>query len=59
MNSTERVIEYGSMAIEDQDGAEPQHEWPSKGKLDVRDLSAGYGKLPSILKNISFTIEGG
>lgn len=34
--------------------------WPTKGSLQVEELSARYGpELPEILHKISFTVEGG
>lgn len=60
MNSTERVVEYISMDIEDQSGADVPASWPSEGRLSVRDLEAGYAAdLPSVLKGLTFNVEPG
>ncbi|RBA11790.1 hypothetical protein FPRO05_14227 [Fusarium proliferatum] len=59
MNSAERVMEYKNMVVEAQDGVEPPQQWPSRGELEVKNLSVGYGSCPSILKNITFTIPAG
>lgn len=35
-------------------------DWPSAGKLEVRDLSAKYGpEMPEILHKLQFSVEGG
>ncbi|KAJ4205036.1 hypothetical protein NW759_014700 [Fusarium solani] len=56
MSSTERVMEYENVAIEDQGGVEPPAAWPDAGVLEVQDLSVGYGNLPSVLKGVSFKV---
>ena len=60
MNSTERIVEYTSMEIEDQAGANVPSDWPSDGHIIVKDLEVGYSPdLPSVLKGLSFSIEPG
>ncbi|KAL6364165.1 hypothetical protein LRP88_02081 [Fusarium phalaenopsidis] len=56
MSSTERVMEYENVAIEDQGGVEPPAAWPDAGVLEVQDLSVGYCNLPSVLKGVSFKV---
>ena len=35
-------------------------QWPDKGSLQIRNLSASYGAdLPDILHDVSFSVEGG
>lgn len=58
MNSTERVIEYSKIEIEDQEGMEAPASWPTEGKVEVNDLVVGYGPdLPPVLDGLSFTME--
>ncbi|RSM04049.1 hypothetical protein CEP52_007023 [Fusarium oligoseptatum] len=56
MSSTERVMEYENVVIEDQGGVEPPAAWPDAGMLEVQDLSVGYGNLPCVLKGVSFKV---
>lgn len=58
MNSTERVIEYSKIEIEDQEGMEAPASWPTEGKVEVTDLVVGYSPdLPPVLDGLSFTME--
>ncbi|KAH8698973.1 putative ABC bile acid transporter [Talaromyces proteolyticus] len=58
MNATERIIEYSSLKIEPQDGADPPAAWPSEGRLEVNDLVVAYAPdLPPVLKGITFHVE--
>ncbi|KAJ3158315.1 hypothetical protein HDU86_003024 [Geranomyces michiganensis] len=63
MNSVERILEY--TAIEQEPAAiidtnRPAPDWPTKAKVEVRDLTIRYSpELPAVLKNLNFTIEGG
>ena len=60
MSSTERIIEYTSMEIEDQSGADVPSTWPLEGRITVRDLEVGYAaNLASVLKGVTFTVEPG
>jgi ABC-type multidrug transport system fused ATPase/permease subunit len=68
--SLERTSEYRHLEKEDPnqhlDGQhvnpslEEYRNWPSTGKLEVRNLSARYGPdMPDILHQISFSVESG
>ncbi|KAM6507184.1 hypothetical protein FALCPG4_018566 [Fusarium falciforme] len=59
MSSAERVAEYENINLENQEGDDAPDTWPESGKVEVRDLSLGYGQLPPVLKDVSFTIEAG
>ncbi|KAL8635142.1 MAG: hypothetical protein Q9228_007341 [Teloschistes exilis] len=58
MNSVERIDEYTNVPTEDQGGIECPADWPSDGRIEVRNLVASYAEdLPPVLKGISFTAE--
>ncbi|KAL7911960.1 P-loop containing nucleoside triphosphate hydrolase protein [Trichoderma velutinum] len=58
MNATERIFEYQSLEIENQDGEDVRASWPEEGRIEVEKLEVGYAEgLPSILKGLSFTAE--
>ncbi|KAL8660630.1 MAG: hypothetical protein Q9202_006375 [Teloschistes flavicans] len=58
MNSVERIDEYSNIPTEDQGGADCPTDWPSEGRIEVRNLVASYAEdLPPVLKGISFTAE--
>ena len=58
MNATERVIEYSSIELENQGGADAPAAWPTEGRLEVSDLVVGYAPdLPPVLDGLSFTVE--
>ncbi|KAI9682032.1 MAG: hypothetical protein M1817_000086 [Caeruleum heppii] len=58
MNSTERIVEYSRIEIEDQGGANAPAAWPQEGRLTVDDLMVGYADdLPPVLKGLSFQVE--
>ncbi|CZT08517.1 probable multidrug resistance-associated protein 1 [Rhynchosporium graminicola] len=58
MNAAERIFEYSSLDIEDQEGIDVRASWPEKGELDVKDLEVGYADgLPSILKGLTFHVD--
>ena len=58
MNSTERIIEYTSLPIEDQGGIDPPAAWPTDGKVEVSDLVVSYAPdLPPVLKGITFSLN--
>ncbi len=60
MNSTERVVEYTTMEIEDQTGADVPASRPTVARISVRGLEAGYAAdLPSVLKGLTFNVEPG
>ncbi|GAA6043182.1 hypothetical protein JCM8097_008715 [Rhodosporidiobolus ruineniae] len=60
-NSVERVQEYTTLDQEAQGGVKPPAIWPSRGgKISVNGLTASYAPgLPSVLKNVSFEVNGG
>ncbi|KAJ6151110.1 ABC transporter [Penicillium chermesinum] len=58
MNAAERVIDYASIETEPQGGLEPPAAWPTKGQVEVENLTVSYApELPPALKGISFSIE--
>ncbi|KAJ5141036.1 P-loop containing nucleoside triphosphate hydrolase protein [Penicillium atrosanguineum] len=58
MNATERVIEYSSIELESQGGADAPAAWPTEGRLEVSHLVVGYAPgLPPVLDGLSFTVE--
>lgn len=46
---------------ENQGGVKPPAIWPTRGAtIEVKNLTAGYApELPPVLKNVSFTVQGG
>jgi ABC-type multidrug transport system fused ATPase/permease subunit len=58
MNSTERIVEYTKLPIEDQGGAHPPAAWPTDGRVEVDDLYVTYAPdLPPVLKGITFDVK--
>ncbi|PYI29539.1 multidrug resistance-associated protein [Aspergillus indologenus CBS 114.80] len=58
MNSTERVLEYSGIDMEDQGGVEPPAAWPTRGRVEVEDLVVGYApELPPVLSGLNFSLE--
>ena len=58
MNSTERIVEYGSLQTEDASGSRPDASWPNRGVLTMNNVDAAYApELPLVLKNFSIHIE--
>ncbi|KAA8894873.1 P-loop containing nucleoside triphosphate hydrolase protein [Sphaerosporella brunnea] len=58
MNSTERIVEYTTLPIEDQGGVHPPAAWPTEGRVEVEDLVVSYApELPPVLKGISFDVK--
>lgn len=58
MNATERVLEYSALETEDQGGFDPPAAWPTRGRIEVKDLAVSYAPdLPPVLKNLSFAVE--
>jgi ABC-type multidrug transport system fused ATPase/permease subunit len=58
MNSTERIVEYSEIDIEDQGGIQPPAAWPAEGKVNVQNLVIGYAPdLPPVLRGISFDVK--
>lgn len=55
-----RIIEYTELKTEDQGGIDVSPTWPSKGDLEIKNLSVAYAPaLPLVLKNISISIPAG
>jgi ABC-type multidrug transport system fused ATPase/permease subunit len=60
MNSVGAIIGYTELEAEDQGGNEAPEDWPSRGKIAVNELEVAYSEaLPVVLRNVSFTVEGG
>lgn len=60
MDAAGAVIEYTELETEEQSGNEVPQKWPSKGKIEVKELDLAYSAdLPLVLKDVSFTVEGG
>ncbi|ESZ91235.1 putative ABC bile acid transporter [Sclerotinia borealis F-4128] len=60
MNSTERVVEYTNMPVENQSGISPPQNWPAHGDIEIKNLVAAYApELPPVLKGITLKIKGG
>ncbi|KAF8541671.1 P-loop containing nucleoside triphosphate hydrolase protein [Trichophaea hybrida] len=58
MNSTERIVEYAGLPIEDQGGIHPPAAWPTEGRIEVDDLYVTYAPdLPPVLKGITFEVK--
>ncbi|KAH8670208.1 hypothetical protein BGZ60DRAFT_563719 [Tricladium varicosporioides] len=58
MNAAERIFEYSSLDMEDQEGSPVRASWPEEGDLVVEDLEVGYAEgLPAILKGLTFHAE--
>ncbi|KAK0642530.1 ABC transporter C family member 10 [Lasiodiplodia hormozganensis] len=58
MNSAERVIEYTKLKTEDLSGESAPQDWPTEGRLEVKNLAVSYAPdLPLVLKGLSFTAE--
>jgi len=60
MNSVERIEQYDNIAQEAPahiPETAPPATWPSKGKLEFKELSIAYGSNPPVLKKISLTIK--
>ncbi|CCC69583.1 hypothetical protein NCAS_0C05930 [Naumovozyma castellii] len=61
MNSVERLKEYMEIEQEPYDEYKDtllHDEWPSNGKIEVKDLSLRYApNLPKVIKNVSFVVE--
>ncbi|GFF34007.1 ATP-dependent bile acid permease [Aspergillus lentulus] len=58
MNCVERVLEYSDIKTERYDGQDAPAAWPSKGRLQVENLSVGYApNHPFVLRGVSFSAE--
>ncbi|CAM9523069.1 unnamed protein product, partial [Ectocarpus sp. 13 AM-2016] len=64
MVSAERVLSYCRVpqeaSLESDPGCKPADGWPSKGNIEVRDMSLRYREdLPPVLKGLTLSIKGG
>ncbi|CAM9972835.1 unnamed protein product, partial [Ectocarpus sp. 12 AP-2014] len=64
MVSAERVLSYCRVpqeaSLESEPGCKPADGWPSKGNIEVRDMSMRYREdLPPVLKGLTLSIKGG
>ncbi|PIG82762.1 ABC multidrug transporter [Aspergillus arachidicola] len=60
MNAAGGVVAYSELNTEDQGGNEVPDDWPSHGKVEIKDLNVAYSPdLPLALKGISFSVEAG
>lgn len=58
MNSTERIVEYTELPVEEQGGSLPPAAWPTEGGVEVDDLYVSYAPdLPPVLKGITFHVK--
>ncbi|OJI99661.1 hypothetical protein ASPVEDRAFT_163771 [Aspergillus versicolor CBS 583.65] len=59
MNSVERVLEYCDLNAENYEGLDAPADWPTSGRLEVRNLAVRYAPhLPPALDRVGFKIEG-
>ncbi|KAJ5273160.1 P-loop containing nucleoside triphosphate hydrolase protein [Penicillium angulare] len=59
MNAASGVVSYSNLEPEPQGGKSPA-EWPSKGEIQVNNLSLKYSTdLPLVINEISFQVRGG
>ncbi|XP_031342947.1 probable multidrug resistance-associated protein lethal(2)03659 [Photinus pyralis] len=57
MTSTERVLEYNSLNVEEATGSKPG-TWPSKGTIEYKNVHLQYSaKAEPVLKNVNFYLE--
>ncbi|EAW12808.1 ABC transporter C family protein [Aspergillus clavatus NRRL 1] len=60
MNCVERVLEYSDITTERYEGLDAPAGWPSKGRLEVTNLSLSYAPdQPLVLRQVSFQIKPG
>ncbi|KAG4104317.1 P-loop containing nucleoside triphosphate hydrolase protein [Neocallimastix lanati (nom. inval.)] len=59
MNSAERLLYYANdIEIENQNGLEPPKNWPSDGKIEIKNLTMKYAPhLPPVLHNVNLDIK--
>ncbi|KAL8879725.1 MAG: hypothetical protein Q9198_002721, partial [Flavoplaca austrocitrina] len=57
MNSTERILEYSQMPVENSSGEEPHAYWPSNGSVEFDNVWAGYTREQPVLKGLSFRVN--
>ncbi|KAL5337394.1 P-loop containing nucleoside triphosphate hydrolase protein [Aspergillus crustosus] len=59
-NATERIVEYTQLEQEPQTGIDVPASWPTRGELEVTDLTVSYApSLPPVLRNLNFCIKPG
>jgi ABC-type multidrug transport system fused ATPase/permease subunit len=59
-NATERIVEYTKLEKEPQTGIDVPAAWPTKGELEVTNLTVAYAPdLPPVLRELNFTLEQG
>lgn len=60
MNSVERLLEYADLEKESDEiipDSRPPKNWPSRGEIEVNDLSLRYApELPLVIRNVSFNV---
>lgn len=60
VDATGAVIDYTKLQTEDQGGNEVPQDWPSQGKVEVKNLNIAYTPdSPLVLKDISFAVKAG
>ncbi len=58
MDATGSVIGYTELETEEQGGNEVAEDWPTNGKVEVKELQVGYSPdLPLVLRDVSCTVE--
>ncbi|KAL2862511.1 putative ABC transporter [Aspergillus lucknowensis] len=59
-NAAERIVEYTKLEKEPQTGMDVPAAWPTKGELEVTDLTVAYApELPPVLQGLNFSIAAG
>ncbi|KAJ0419789.1 P-loop containing nucleoside triphosphate hydrolase protein [Aspergillus carlsbadensis] len=59
-NATERIVEYTKLEKEPATGIDVPAAWPTKGELEVTDLTVAYAPdLPPVLRELNFTLRQG
>jgi len=59
MNSAERLLYYANeIEVEDQKGLDAPKDWPSQGKIEIKDLTMRYAPhLPPVLHHINLDVQ--
>ncbi|CAK7205636.1 hypothetical protein SEUCBS139899_008415 [Sporothrix eucalyptigena] len=59
-NAAERILEYIDIETESETGRDVPAAWPTKGHIEVEDLTVSYGPdLPPVLKELNFEVQPG
>ncbi|CAK7235753.1 hypothetical protein SBRCBS47491_009404 [Sporothrix bragantina] len=59
-NAAERILEYIDIETESESGREVPAAWPTKGHIEVENLTVSYGpSLPPVLKELNFEVQPG